>query len=160
MKFFVICGIWTNKFHFISFHYKTNLKVYITCCKRSRSPWNLFWHQKIYCYKLKALFYTVEARFKSCWTLMSVLYAVYRWIINSPAGIQFFWNWCDHYQDIYDWISPLNKPSGLWFILTQQSTGGNECGKSSHLSILSQYNGAFEVQFFKGFIFTPHQRHW
>ena len=29
---------------------------------------------------------------------------------------------------IDDWISPLNKRSGFWFILTQQSMGGNEHG--------------------------------
>ena len=40
------------------------------------------------------------------------------------------------YDDkIYDGISPFNKPSDLWFNLTQQSTGGNEYGKSGHFSI-------------------------
>ena len=29
-----------------------------------------------------------------------------------------------YYQDIYDWISPLNKWSGSPFIITQQSRGG------------------------------------
>ena len=38
------------------------------------------------------------------------------------------------YQDIFDQISPLNKPSDLCFILTQQSMGRNEYGKSGHLS--------------------------
>ena len=36
--------------------------------------------------------------------------------------------------------------------------GGNECGKSGHLSIFTSlkcYNAAFEVKFDQGFIFTP-----
>ena len=45
-----------------------------------------------------------------------------RWI-NKQPGRQKFWNLCSHYQAIYDWIPPLNKWSGLWFILTQQSMG-------------------------------------
>ena len=36
------------------------------------------------------------------------------------------WNLCFYYQYIYDWISQLNKWSGLPFILTQQSMGRNE----------------------------------
>ena len=84
-----------------------------------------------------------------CCTMM------FRWI-NKQPGIQKFWNWCSHYQDIYDWISPLNKPSGrsgLWFILTQQSMGQNENGKSGHLSIFTSlfkaFDNAFEVHFFR-----------
>ena len=50
--------------------------------------------------------------------------------------MQKFWNCCCHYQVIYDWRSPLNKPSDLWFILTQQY-GGSGYGKSSHLSIFT-----------------------
>ena len=40
--------------------------------------------------------------------------------------------------------------------------GGNENGDSRHLSIFHSFealNGAFEVQIFQGFIFTPYQRH-
>ena len=37
--------------------------------------------------------------------------------------MQTFWNWCSSYQDIYDWISQVNEPSDLLFILTQQSVG-------------------------------------
>ena len=43
-------------------------------------------------------------------------------------------------------ISLFNKPSDLWFILTQQSLG--EYGKSSHLSIftsLKHFNDAFKT---------------
>ena len=46
--------------------------------------------------------------------------------------MQKFWNWCIHYQEIYDWISSFNKQSGLRFILTQRSMGENEYGKSGH----------------------------
>ena len=51
--------------------------------------------------------------------------------------MQKFWNWCNHYQEIYDWISEFNKQVGLPFILTQQSMVGNEYGKSGHLSIFT-----------------------
>ena len=66
---------------------------------------------------LDKLFNIVEARFeKKLWTLISVLYdelMMFRWS-NKEPGIQTFWNFCGHYQEInYDWISPLNKPSGL-----------------------------------------------
>ena len=39
--------------------------------------------------------------------------------VNKQPGKQKFWNRCSHYQEIYDWISPLNKRSGSPFILTQ-----------------------------------------
>ena len=63
---------------------------------------------------------------------------LFRWINKNP-GTQKFFNWCGHYQDTNDWISPLNKPSGLWFVLTQQSSSlwGNEYGKSGHYSIFT-----------------------
>ena len=62
---------------------------------------------------------------------------MFRWIYKQP-GIQNFGRKINsHYQDIYDWISPFHKPSGSWFILTQQSMGGNEHGKSGHLSIFT-----------------------
>ena len=68
-------------------------------------------------------------------TLMSVL-LMFRWT-NKQPGIQKFWNSCGLYQDIYDWISPLNKRSGWSFILTQQSMGRNEYGISGHLHIFA-----------------------
>ena len=40
--------------------------------------------------------------------------------------------------------------------------GRTEYGISGHLHnfcFFEALNGAFEVQFFQGFIFTPHQRH-
>ena len=42
-------------------------------------------------------------------------------IFTAPPKIK---SWLRHcYQDIYDWIPPLNKPPGLPFVLTQQATG-------------------------------------
>ena len=83
---------------------------------------------------LKTLFNIVEARFDFffllwclCWMMM------FRWINKQPR-IQKFWHFCSYYQDIYDWISQLNKPSDLWFIQTQQSMG---VGGSGHLSIFT-----------------------
>ena len=46
---------------------------------------------------------------------------------NKQPGTQKFGNSCSHYQDIYDWISPLNKRSGrpkirlylhMWWVMT------------------------------------------
>ena len=59
---------------------------------------------------------------------------LFSWI-NKQPGIQKFWNLSSQYQDMYDWISPFNKSSSLWFILTQ----GNECGKSSHLFVFTSF---------------------
>ena len=66
-------------------------------------------------------------------------------------------------QNIYDWISPLNKQSGSQLIIPQQSMGENEYGISGHLHIFAFFealNNAFKVQFFQGFIFTSYHRHW
>ena len=51
---------------------------------------------------------------------MSVLYDDVQMdlINNSIDRNAKVWNLCSHYQDIYDWILPLNKPSDSWFILT------------------------------------------
>ena len=65
---------------------------------------------------------------------------MFRWTIKQP-GIQKFWNLWSLYQDIYDWISPLNKWSGRPFILTQQSMRRNKYGISGHL----QYFRFFEA---------------
>ena len=75
------------------------------------------------CMALKTLFDMLRLDLKSCWTLMSVLS---NGVENNQPGIQNFWNLCGHYQDIYDWISPFNKPSDWWFILTQKSMVENE----------------------------------
>ena len=101
---------------------------------------------------LKTLFNIVKAQFKNK-KYFDV--CVVRWCsefgpINSQEYIG------SHYQDIYDWISPLNKPSDLWFILTAVY-GGNEYGKSGHLSIFTSLKNfvAFEVQFFRASFVYP-----
>ena len=77
--------------------------------------------------------------------------------INSHAGIQKFWHLCGHYQDIYDWISPLTKRLGLPVILTQQSMGRNEWDKSGHLSIFTSFKHLmvlFGAIFFRASFYT------
>ena len=73
--------------------------------------------------------------------------------INKQPGIQKIWNGCSHYKDIYHyWISPVNKSSDLWFILSQQSMGGNECGKSGRLHIFTYLKHLlmlFKCKFFR-----------
>ena len=98
--------------------------------------------------------------FVELWCLCCMM--MFKWT-NKQPGIQMFWNICGHYQDICDWISPLNKLSGLPFILTQQSMGRYELqDKSGHLPIIHLFealNGHFWGAIFSnGFIFTPYQR--
>ena len=60
---------------------------------------------------LKTLLNILEAPVKKIvelWCLCCMM--MFRWT-NKQSGIQWFWHLCGHYQDIYDWISPLNKPS-------------------------------------------------
>ena len=86
---------------------------------------------------LKTLFNIVEAPLILflLWCLCCIMMS--RWTIKQP-GIQKFWNLCGLYQDIYDWISPLNKRSGWpFYILTQQSMGRNEYGISGHSLIFA-----------------------
>ena len=81
--------------------------------------------------------------------------------VNKQPGMQKCWKWCSHYQEINDWISPLNKRSGSPFILTQLSMGENEYGESGHLSIftlLKHLMMLLKYNFFQSFIFTPYQR--
>ena len=47
---------------------------------------------------------------------MPVLYNDVQMDKKQP-GIQMFWHFRRHYQDIYDCIIPINKPSDWWFIL-------------------------------------------
>ena len=72
---------------------------------------------------------------------------MFRWI-NKQPGMQKFWHWCSHYQEIYDWIS-FNEQSGLHFILTQQSMGENEY---VYFYSFEALNDAFEVKKFQGFV--------
>ena len=111
----------------------------------------------------------VEARFnKECWTLMSVLNDDVLWINKHSRIVQKVWKLCDRYQDIYDLISPLNKLSDLWFILTQLSMGENEKGKSSHLSIFTSLKHLpgtcgmvlLKWNYFRASFFTLYQRYW
>ena len=84
---------------------------------------------------LKKLFNIVEAPFMFLlWCVCCMM--MFRWT-NKQPGIQKVWNLCGLYQDIYDWISPLNKRSGWPFILIQQSMGRNEYGISGHLHIFA-----------------------
>ena len=78
----------------------------------------------------------VEAPFKK-W--LNFYVCVVWWCANGPLNNQGqkFRNLSSLYQDIYDWISPLNKWSGRSFILTQQSMGRNEYGISGHLHIIA-----------------------
>ena len=76
------------------------------------------------------------------------------------------WSWCGHYQDIYDWISPFNKPSDWWFILTQQCMVEYEYGKSGHLSFFHFFEALSDACFLTcifqriHFVYTPYQRNW
>ena len=74
--------------------------------------------------------------------------------VNKQPGIQRFWNLCCYYQNIYDWISQFNKPSGSWFILTLQSMGKWVCFSSNlHIfTFLKHLIMLWSVIFFQGFI--------
>ena len=90
-----------------------------------------------HCQSLNTLFNIVEAPFKKIvepWCVCCMM--MFNWT-NKQPWIQTFWNLCGLYQDIYDWILPLNKWSGSSFILTQQSMGRNEYGISGHLHIFA-----------------------
>ena len=87
---------------------------------------------------LKTLFNIVEAPLKkivfdTCLCCMMI----FRWTNKQPGIQSFEIDAITTCIKIYDWISPLNKSSGLWFILPQQSMGGNKCGKSGHFTHLS-----------------------
>ena len=87
---------------------------------------------------LKTLFNIVEDRFNFFFKLWCLCYIMMFRRVNKTAGMQKFWNWCSHYQKIYDWISPLNKRSGWPFILTLTEVyGENEYGESGQLFIFS-----------------------
>ena len=86
---------------------------------------NYFYHER-HCLTL----WRLHLKIVELWCLCCMM--MFRWTIKLP-GIQKFWNLCSLYRDIYDWISPLNKRSGIPFILTQQSMGRNEYVISGHL---------------------------
>ena len=106
----------------------------------------------------------VEAPFKRLllfWCLCCIM--MFRWT-NKQPGIQKFWNWCGHYQDIYDWISPLNRPSGSPFILLHSSLWGEMSVVNPVTCLvftsLKHFMMLLRCNFFQGFIFTPYRRHW
>ena len=69
---------------------------------------------------LKTLFNIVEDRLKKLWNFDNYLCCIMMFRrVNRQPGMQKFWNWCSHYGEIYDWISPLNKRSDSPFIQTQ-----------------------------------------
>ena len=112
---------------------------------------------------LMTLFNIVEAPFTK---VLNFDVCVIWWCSDGPINSQELktWNLCGHYEDIYDCILPLNKQSGLQFILTQQSVGRNEEDKFGHLSIFTslkhlQVHVMVLLRYnFQGFIFTPYQR--
>ena len=54
-----------------------------------------------------------------------------------------------YYQDIYDWISPFNKPSGLWFYNpTVWWKLVWYIWSLAYFHFFEALNNAFEVQFF------------
>ena len=99
---------------------------------------------------LKTLFIIAEAPFNFfflLWSLCRVM--MFRWT-NKQPGIQTFWNLCGHYQDIYDWISPLNK----WSNTAVYGEKLVRCIWSLvYFLFFEALNGAFEVQFLSGLHF-------
>ena len=75
---------------------------------------------------LKTLFNIVEAPFNFFFFNFDV--CVW-WYLDGPINNQeykIFEIYVVTIKAIYDWLFPLNKQSGLPFILTQQSMGWNE----------------------------------
>ena len=75
---------------------------------------------------------------------------MFRRVRNKQPGMQKFLNLYCYYQDIYDRISQLNKPSGSWFILYTGVYGGNRgwyFWALAYFHFLKALNNAFEVQF-------------
>ena len=69
-------------------------------------------------YTLKTLYHfrgTISKEIVELWSLCCIM--MFRRVNKQPGNIQKFRNLCCYDQDIYDWISPFNKPSGSWFIL-------------------------------------------
>ena len=111
---------------------------------------------------LKTLFNIVEDRFNFffLWRLCCIM--MFRWI-NKQPGMQKFWNWCSHYQEIYDWVSSSHKQSGLPFILIQQCMGETSMVNlvTCLFSLFWSTSWCFWCTIcFQGFNFTPYQRHW
>ena len=102
-----------------------------------------------------------EARFKNCWTLMSVLYDDVQMDQETSNNTK-VWHLCGNYENIYDWISGYwIKPSDLWFLLTHRIILG-EIWWIWSLAYFhffdASLNDAFQLQCFHCFIFRPYQR--
>ena len=74
--------------------------------------------------------------------------------VNKQPGMQKFLNWRSYYQEIYDWISSLNKQSGSRFINTVVYGGKWVWWIWSFVYFHSfeALNDAFEVHFFRASI--------
>ena len=71
--------------------------------------------------------------------------------VNKQPGIQKFWNLYGHYQDMYDWISSVNKQSGLPLIYSNTAVyGRNELDKSGHLSIFTSLQHLKDLKHLEG----------
>ena len=91
-------------------------------------------------------FQKIDFKTLEFWCLCCIL--MFRWI-NKQRRIQTFWKLCYHYQEIYDWISPLNKPD------TTVNGKKEEYCKSGSLACIcslvwSTVNDAFQVTNFQG----------
>ena len=118
---------------------------------------------------LKTLFNIMEERLKKIvelWCLCCIM--MFR-KVNKQPGMQKFWNWCSHYQEIYDWISPLNKRAGSAFILTLTVVYGEKWVwwiwailANCLFSLFWSNEWCFWSTILSGlhFNFTPYQRHW
>ena len=73
-----------------------------------------------------SVFFTDKFALSQSDARISVAYKICQWktltkrlmkcppdVFNEQPEIQKIWNWCNHYQDIYDWISPFDKLSGI-----------------------------------------------
>ena len=83
--------------------------------------------------------------------------------VNKQPGMQKFPQLMSHYQEIYDWILPLNKLAGQRIYSNTVVYGGNEYmviwslvyfHSFEALKMLLKYN------FFEGSFLHPYQRHW
>ena len=77
--------------------------------------------------------------------------------VNKQPWIHIYWNLCCYYQDIYDWISPFNKPSGSWFILALYSLWGKlvwHFWSFAYFHFFGALKKLFELQFLSGALFS------
>ena len=97
------------------YNWLINLRIWpgnpILLFRLKRTPQAGLLRPNILWWSLKTLFNIVEERFNffELWCQCCIM--MFR-KVNKQPGMQKFWNWCSHYQEIYDWISPLNKRAG------------------------------------------------